>query len=204
MQSGWIRWVSHIFLIVSIQQNQILDYYNDILLMTAKWYSASLKARPIFNICPRFGRQPNISLELDPDIGSYLLWSQPGVCYLLLAVCFLLMNYSTALHPIKNFAKTLPELINEEAAAGMEISSPDLVFWRTRPDTTRQPLISRQIADQLDISEIWKRSSTLLSVTCCFASFSVDSFWYMVYLLCVVLYHYRLLYQLSSEKVIKW
>ena len=82
--------------------------------MTAKWYSASLKARPIFNICPRFGRQPNISLELDPDIGSYLLWSQPGVCYLLLAVCFLLMNYSTALHPIKNFSKALLGLINEE------------------------------------------------------------------------------------------
>ena len=94
--------------------NQILDYSNDILLMTAKWYSASLKARPIFNICPRFGRQPNISLELDPDIGSYLLWSQPGVCYLLLAVCFLLMNYSTALHPIKNFSKALLGLINEE------------------------------------------------------------------------------------------
>ena len=53
------------------------------------------------------------------------------------------MNYSTALHPIKNFAKTLPELINEEAAAGMETSSPDLVLAdttrhdQTQPDTTR-------------------------------------------------------------------
>ena len=34
--------------------------------------------------------------------------------YLLLAVWFLLMNYSTALHPIKNFSKALLGLINEE------------------------------------------------------------------------------------------
>ena len=51
-------------------------------------------------------------------IGSNLFWSLPSPWCLISDVCFLLMNYSTALHPIKNFpSKTLlPELINEEAA----------------------------------------------------------------------------------------
>ena len=58
------------------------------------------------------------------------------------------MNYSTALHPIKNFAKTLPELINEEAAAGMEISSSNPIL----ADLSDKPWFQEKIADQLNIS----------------------------------------------------